>query len=112
MHHRLHVRSRLIDRGVDEALQVWRAAFGVDRVPVQAELYEIARVNELGRQGPGQKEPLRGVRVPSAQVSVRIHDAFVAEDAIADDQIAEDVFSDPHRQAVKISMLWPFSSSK
>ena len=49
VHDRHDIRSRLVERAVDESLEIRRAATGIDRRAVESELHDIAALDAIRR---------------------------------------------------------------
>ena len=62
VHYRVHIRPRLIDRAVNEALQIGRAAALVDRAAVERVFDDIVALDALRGAGARQQIMLRIVR--------------------------------------------------
>ncbi len=86
VHHRMHVRPRLVDRAVDEALEIGRAAVFVDRGAVEPIFDYVAVLDALGGSRPRQKIMLRLVGMPRADMAEQIDNAFVGQDAVGGHQ--------------------------
>ena len=69
VHHGVHVRPRLIDGAVDEALEIWRAAAFVDRGAVESIFDEVVALDALGRARPRQQKMLRIVGVAGTDMA-------------------------------------------
>src|SRR6266446_2364426 len=109
VHDRVHVRSRLEDGAVDEALEIGRAPARIDSGAVEGELHDVVRLDALRRPRPRQEEMLRIVGVAGADMPERVDDAFVGEDAVGGDDFIEQAFELGHRRNSS-SALSPMSS--
>ena len=69
VHHGVHVRPRLVDGAVDEALQIRRAAALVDRGAVESIFDDVVALDALRRARPRQQIMLRIVGVASADMA-------------------------------------------
>ena len=69
VHHGVHVRPRLVDGAVDEALEIRRAAALVDRRAVEGIFDDVVALDALGRTRPRQQIMLRIVGVPGADMA-------------------------------------------
>ena len=69
VHHGVHVRPRLVDGAVDEALEIRRAAALVDRRAVVGIFDDVVALDALGRARPRQQIMLRIVGVPGADMA-------------------------------------------
>src|SRR5258706_367524 len=69
VHDRVHVRLRLADRAVDEALEIRLAPAPVDRLALERELHEVLALDAVGRARPRQEEAVRPLRMARADVT-------------------------------------------
>src|SRR5580692_11345211 len=69
VHHGVHVRPRLVDGAVDEALQIGSAAAFVDRGAVESIFDEVVALDALGRARPRQQKMLWIVWMASADMA-------------------------------------------
>ena len=100
MDHGVHVGARLIDRGVDEPLQVKRARLAAHRLAVEAQFHDVAALDQIGSERAREKEMLRLVRVPDADVAVGIHHVFLGEDAVGDHEVLDDGVEAAHGSVI------------
>ena len=99
VHHGVHVRPRLVDRAVDEALQIGRAAALVDRGAVERIFDDVVALDALGRAGAGQQIMLRIVRMPRADMAEGIDDALIGQNAVGGHQFFQNEIELAHRGA-------------
>ena len=89
MNDRVDVRTRFVDRAVNEALEIGLAIVSANRRAVELELHDVVSLDQLGTERARQQVAGGVVRVANAHVAIRIDDVFVGEDAVGDDEIAE-----------------------
>ena len=102
MHHRHDVGPRLEDRGMDEALQI-RLALVADRLAHLVELDQVVALDQFRRQRARHEEALRIVGMAHADMAVGIDHVFVGENAIGDDEVAQQIVELAHGGC---SRLW------
>ena len=103
VHHGVHVRPRFVDRAVDEALQIGRAAALVDRRAVEGIFDDVVALDALRRARPRQQIMLRIVGMPGADMAEGIDDALVGQDAIGGHQFFENEIELAHCGASPLS---------
>src|SRR5882672_7104488 len=85
---RLDLGARLIDRAMDETLQIGLAA-ARDGHPLMGELHDVGGFNELGR-APAREQELSGiVGMADADMAEGIADLFRRQDAVGDHQLVD-----------------------
>ena len=86
VHDRMHVRSLFVDRAVDEALQIGRAAALVDRRAVELIFDDVVALDAFGGAGAREQIALRIVGMAGADMAERIDHAFVRQNAVGGHQ--------------------------
>ena len=87
----IDVRPRLVDRRMDEALEIERALLVPHRLAVEAELDDVVLLDQLGRERARDEEALRIVGMADADVAVGVDHVLLGEDAVGDDEVLDDV---------------------
>ncbi len=90
VHHRLHVRSRAIDLGVDEALEVHAPPARVERGALEVERDDVVAPDEARRHVARQQEMARRAIVPRADVPETVDHALPIQDAIGKDDLVDE----------------------
>ena len=89
MHHRHHIRTRLVDLAMDEAFEIDGAAIGGQRMAVDVEFDDVVRRHQGGRHVAGQQIAL-GIGVAAhAHMAERVHHALAEQDAVGDRQLLD-----------------------
>jgi hypothetical protein len=88
VHHCLHVRTRLVDAAMNEPLVIERAAVVAHRGAIEIELDDIIFLDQFGRDGCCEQEPVRIIRMAHAHMAIGIHDILAGQDAVGDHKIA------------------------
>ena len=87
VHDRVHVRTRLEDLAVNEALAHRLPSPRIDRIAVEIVLHDVLRHHQLRRKRARQEIAL-GIAVRAhAYVSVGIDDAVLGQDSVCGDQV-------------------------
>ena len=86
--HRLHVRPRLEDAAMDEALVIERPAVVAHRRAVEIELDDVLGFHQFRRHRGRHEEAMRIFRMAHAHMAIGIHHAFAGEDAVGDHEVA------------------------
>ena len=89
----MDVGPRLVDRGMNEALEVERTLLVAHRLAVEAQLDDVLALHQLGRDRVREEEMLGIVGIADAHVAVGVHHLLSREDTVGDDQILNDVTS-------------------
>ena len=89
VHDRMHVRPRLVEAAMDEALEIGRLAARIDRLALERELHDVVLLDAVRRPRPRQEEALRIVGMPRADMAERVDHAFGREDAVGGDEFFE-----------------------
>ena len=89
VHHRVDVRPRPVDFGMDEAFRIDRPVVLADDLAVHAECHDVGCFHQPRRARPRHQEALGVARIAPADVAVAVDDALVVEDAVADDEIVD-----------------------
>src|SRR5580704_2467082 len=87
--HSLHVRSRLVDRAMDEALEVGRAAALVDRSAVERIFDDVVLLDALRRPRPRQQVMVGPLGMPRTHMSEGLDDPLARQDPVGGDQFFE-----------------------
>ena len=95
MNHRCDVGPRLEDCCVDEAFQIGLALV-TNRFAHLIELDQIVMLDQLWRQRARHKEMLRIIGMAHADMAIGVDHVFVGEDAIGNDEVAEDIVELAH----------------
>ena len=90
VNHRVDVRPRLVDGGMDEALEIERALVVAHRLPVEPQLDDVVALDQLGRDRAGQEKVLGIAGMADADVAVGVHHILLGEDAVGDDEVLDD----------------------
>ena len=85
----LDIRPLLVDRAVDEALEVGRASIGEGRA-IKRELHHVGTFHEPGSARPGQQEAVRVFRMTDAHMSIGIQNSFVRQNPVCLYQVFAD----------------------
>src|SRR5215831_8133040 len=96
MDDRLDIRTRFVDGGVNEPLEIKRAFLLAHWLPVEAQFDDIARLDQFGRDRAGEEKMLWIVGMANAHMAVSIHDLLAREDAIGDDEVLNDGIKTTH----------------
>ena len=88
MHHGVDVRPRLVDRAVDEALEIGRARVAHRRA-VEPELDDVGAGDEFRAERARQQIVVGLLRVADADVAVGVDHVLLRQDPIGDHQIAD-----------------------
>jgi hypothetical protein len=84
---RIHVRPRFVDLAVDHHLAVEPHARRHHRLGIERHLQHVGRLDQLGGAVPRDEIAVRILRVADADVSERVDDAFVGENAVGDGEL-------------------------
>src|SRR6185503_4632384 len=89
VHHRDHLRARLVDLAVNEALGDRFLAARVERPAVEVVLEQVVALHALGRERAREEValPVRGRA--QADVPVGVDHAVLGEDAVGGDEVVE-----------------------
>src|SRR5688572_26331302 len=87
---RTHVRPRLVDGGMDEALLI-ALPLVAHRTSFQVVLDEIARSDERRREVARQQKVVRILIVADADMAETVQDTLIGENAIANDEIVDEL---------------------
>ena len=90
VHDRHHVRPRLVERAVDEALEIGRAAARIDRVAFEREFHDVGGLDAVGRARAREQIALRIVGMARADMAEGIDDRLAGEDAVGGDELFDD----------------------
>src|SRR5262245_2820805 len=97
VHDRMHIRPRLVDAAVNEALQIGRPVTRIDGIALERELHDVVLLDALGRACAREKEALRVVGMARAHVPERIHDTLMRQDAVGGDDLFEQHVETGHK---------------
>ena len=82
MHHRIHVRPRLVDLAMDEALDIGLPAARVERLAVEVEGYDVGH-RDVARGDSLRLQVLLGIaRVAHADMAEAVEHGVVDEDVV------------------------------
>src|SRR4051812_18161930 len=87
VHYRRDIGPSLEDRGVNEPLQVKRTLIVPHRLPVEVEFDDIFGGDQFWGNRARDQKMRRIVRMSDADMTVRIHDFLLREDAVGDHEI-------------------------
>ena len=97
MHHCADLGLRLINRAVDEALEIGRPRVA-DRRAIQHELDDVVLGDMFRAQRAGQQVAVRLGRMPHADMAVGIDHALVGQDPVGDHQVPDGEFQRVHEK--------------
>src|SRR5215510_9373610 len=101
----MHVRPRLIDAAVDEALEIRRPVARVDRIAFERELHDVVLLDALGRTRSRQQEALGIVGMARAHMPERVHDTLMREDAVGGDDLFEQGIEAGHGRFLGLAVI-------
>src|SRR5271154_196811 len=87
--HSLHIGPCLVDRAMDEALEVRRAATLVDRSAVERIFDDVVLLDALRRPRPRQQIMIGALGMPRTHMSEGIDNPLVRQDPVGGDQFFE-----------------------
>src|SRR6185312_4560254 len=96
MDHSVDFRPCLVDRRMNETLQIGRAVVVADNFSLEREFQNIRRVDELRAARARQKKAIRSRRMPDAHMAIGIDDVLQGENAVGDDEILPDLIDFRH----------------
>src|SRR5262249_1215539 len=91
-----HVWPRLVDRAVDEALQIERPLLLPSWQPVESELDDGGALDQLGCDRASQQVATGIVRMAVAHVTVGVDDVHIGQNAVGDHELAHDPIEVTH----------------
>ena len=89
VHDRVYVRPSLVDRGVDEALDIRMAPPRVERGARYVELHQVVGGDERGCAGARHDEVRRPFGMAAAHVPERVDHALAGQDAVGGKQVVD-----------------------
>src|SRR5262249_11293662 len=96
MDDRLDIRTRFVDGGVNEPLEIKRAFLLAHRLPVEAQFDDVARLGQFGRERSIVDTLLWIVGMANTHMAVSIHDLLARENEIGDDEVLNDGIKTTH----------------
>ena len=87
--HRHHVRPRLVDLAVNDALEEQPVLARAHRPVVEIERDDVVGGDLGGRHAAGEPVALRVARIARADVAIGVEHAVVAQDPVGGDQIVD-----------------------
>jgi len=91
VHHGPHVGTPAIDRAMDRALGVLRAAAQIDGIAVEIVFDDVVQRHQFRAARAGQEEPVGPFRMAHADMAVGVHHALMGKNAVRGHQIPEQV---------------------
>ena len=89
MQHRLHIRARRVDRGMDECAPSEGRANASRRLPVEVELHDVVYADRARIARAREQEALRVGRMAHADIPERIEQSQIRQDPVGDHQILD-----------------------
>jgi hypothetical protein len=84
--YRIYVGAGLEDCAMDRAFAVHHSSALIDWIAVEVEFHNVVERHEFGAPRPRHQEPVGPLGMPKADVAKSIHDVFVGQDTVSDDE--------------------------
>src|SRR5262244_2013409 len=87
--HCVHVRTRLVDLGMDEALRIDRAVALVERLCIKIELHDVSLADAARGERRRHQKTVLALGMTDADVAEAVDHALAVENAIGSDQVVD-----------------------
>ena len=100
----IHVGPQFVDLAVDEPLGMQRAPLPVDCVAVEVELHDVVCGHIGGRNlpRPRHEESVGVLRMPDADMAVRIEHVLIDEDTVGEGKLGQDRLVNAGKQGSRL----------
>ena len=100
---RINIGAGLEDCAMDRAFAVHHPSTLIDWIAVEVEFHNVVERHQFGAARPRHKEPVGPLGMPKADVTKSIHDVFVGQDTVSDDEIFEMGLQSSHLASPRVS---------